>query len=181
MKKVICLVLVLTLACVSWWEHLRSAEKGQRDAMPTTTNAQTQDIVTAKTTFLNSLSADQREKVQFPFTPEKTATAAKFARHGMGGGQGPGGGPGHGGPGGGSGAMPEPSLGQHPNDGGLPKGGPGGIPGKGLGGFVGEQYGKAIWSNFPVSDVPRPGLQLGSLNSAQRAVDVAIRRASSRP
>jgi hypothetical protein len=39
-----------------------------------------------------------------------------------------------------------------------------------LGGFVGEQYGKAIWSNFPVSDVPRPGLQLGSLNSAQRAL-----------
>ena len=28
--------------------------------------------------------------------------------------------------------------------------------------------GKAVWSNFPVSDVPRPGLTLGSLSSAQR-------------
>lgn len=40
-------------------------------------------------------------------------------------------------------------------------------PGGGFGGFVGEQYGQAIWSNFPVSDVPRPGLRLGSLSSAQ--------------
>jgi hypothetical protein len=38
-----------------------------------------------------------------------------------------------------------------------------------FGGFVGEQYGAAVWSNFPVSDVPRPGLQLGSLNARQRA------------
>ena len=34
--------------------------------------------------------------------------------------------------------------------------------------FLGEQYGQAVWSNFPVSDVPRPGLQLGSLNTEQR-------------
>jgi hypothetical protein len=40
----------------------------------------------------------------------------------------------------------------------------------GMGGrmtFVGEQYGQAVWSNFPVSDVPRPGLTLGSLTPAQ--------------
>ena len=37
-----------------------------------------------------------------------------------------------------------------------------------MGGFVGEQYGQAIWSNFPVSDVPRPGLRLGRLSAAQR-------------
>ena len=36
------------------------------------------------------------------------------------------------------------------------------------GAFVGEQYGHAVWSNFPVSDVPRPGLTLGSLSTAQR-------------
>jgi hypothetical protein len=41
------------------------------------------------------------------------------------------------------------------------------------GGFVGEQYGQAVWSNFPVSDVPRPGLTLGSLSNAQR--DAATR------
>src|SRR4051812_18969366 len=34
--------------------------------------------------------------------------------------------------------------------------------------FVGEQYGKAVWSNYPVSDVPRPGLALGTLTSVQR-------------
>ena len=36
------------------------------------------------------------------------------------------------------------------------------------GGFVGEQYGQAVWSNYPVSDVLRPGLRLGSLTTAQR-------------
>jgi hypothetical protein len=36
------------------------------------------------------------------------------------------------------------------------------------GGFAGEKYGEAVWSNYPVSDVPRPGLRLGTLNAAQR-------------
>jgi Protein of unknown function (DUF3500) len=34
--------------------------------------------------------------------------------------------------------------------------------------FTGEQYGQAMWSNFPVSDVPRPGLRLGDLSGEQR-------------
>jgi hypothetical protein len=34
--------------------------------------------------------------------------------------------------------------------------------------FVGEQYGQAMWSDLPVSDVPRPGLRLGSLSAPQR-------------
>jgi hypothetical protein len=34
--------------------------------------------------------------------------------------------------------------------------------------FVAEQFGQAVWSNYPVSDVPRPGLQMGSLSAAQR-------------
>ena len=37
------------------------------------------------------------------------------------------------------------------------------------GGFIGEQYGEAVWSNYPVSDALRPGLRLGSLTTAQRA------------
>ncbi|PQO25577.1 hypothetical protein C5Y96_24915 [Blastopirellula marina] len=45
------------------------------------------------------------------------------------------------------------------------KGGSGG----GMRGFIGEKYGEAVWSNFPVDDVPRPGLQLGSLTTKQRA------------
>jgi hypothetical protein len=39
--------------------------------------------------------------------------------------------------------------------------------------FVGERVGQAVWSNYPVSDVPRPGVQLGNLTSAQR--DAAMR------
>jgi hypothetical protein len=93
-------------------------------ASPSATDIQAETIVAATRSFLNSLRAEQRHKVQFPFTPQKTATAAKFSRNG---------------------------------------------PGKGPpGGFVGEKYGEAVWSNYPVSDVPRPGLPLGSLNTAQR-------------
>ena len=33
---------------------------------------------------------------------------------------------------------------------------------------MGEHYGHAIWSNYPVSDVPRPGLRLSNLSAAQR-------------
>ena len=36
------------------------------------------------------------------------------------------------------------------------------------GGFIGEQYGQAVWSNYPVSDVLRPGLRLGTLTAPQR-------------
>src|SRR5581483_9222336 len=63
---------------------------------------------------------------------------------------------------------PEQQNGRHPGDGQGRGRGPGG-PGMGLGGgFIGERYGQAVWSNFPVSDVPRPGLRLGSLSAAQR-------------
>lgn len=34
--------------------------------------------------------------------------------------------------------------------------------------FVGERYGAAVWSNYPVSDVPRPGLALGDMSDTQR-------------
>jgi hypothetical protein len=43
--------------------------------------------------------------------------------------------------------------------------------------MVGEQYGRAMWSNFPVSDVPRPGLRLGSLDEVQREAAMALLRA----
>lgn len=42
------------------------------------------------------------------------------------------------------------------------EGGPGGFA------FVGEKYGESIWTNFPVSDVPRPGLRMGEMNVAER-------------
>ncbi len=129
--------------------------------MPTP-NAQTQAVVTATMAFLNSLSADERKNVLFPFTPQKTATAATFKRAGMGGPGGPGGPPPMPRDTSGRGQAPRPRPGDGP-------GGPGGGPGKGgFPGFVGEQYGQAVWSNFPVSDVPRPGLPIGKLTAPQR-------------
>ena len=47
-------------------------------------NGQTAAIVAAADAFMNSLDAAQREKVQFPFTPQKSATAATFSRGGAG-------------------------------------------------------------------------------------------------
>lgn len=137
-----------------------------------TTASQTKSVVAATNAFLNSLSPEQREKVLFPFIPEKTAKAAKFAR--TGGGRGPGaGGNGPGGPGRGPG---DPGRGGPPGgDRKGPGGGPGGGAGMGPGGgFVGEQYGKAVWSNYPVSDVPRPGVTLGSLSPAQREAETKM-------
>lgn len=107
------------------------------------TVAQTGLIVAATDAFLNSLNATQREKVQFPFTPQKTAKAATFAKSGDGR--------------------------QGGADGGRQRGGGQSMgPRGGFAGFVGEQYGQAVWSNFPVSDVPRLGLALGSLNISRR-------------
>ncbi|MBB2203055.1 DUF3500 domain-containing protein [Gluconacetobacter tumulisoli] len=120
----------------------------------TVSDTETQAVTIAATAFLNTLGADQRAKLLFPFTPQKTATVARFARNSPGGGfvGGPGGD--HRGPDGGPGGRP----------------GPGDRPGMGPpGGFVGEKYGAAVWSNYPVSDVPRPGLRLSSLTASQRA------------
>lgn len=117
---------------------------------PVTMDAETQAVVSAATAFLDSLSADQRKKELFDFAPRKTATVAWFKRTDLSGGGKPGG----------------------PDENGKPNVGPDGPDGPGMGpqgGFAGEQYGQAIWSNFPVSDVPRPGLRLGGLTPAQRA------------
>lgn len=146
-------------------------------------STETQAVVATATAFLNMLSADQRTKVSFSFTPQKTGTVARFARSAPGD-------PVHeissaeadrfaGGP-------PRPPRGPHPGDGAGsqhgPPGGPGiGPPGKpGMGppgGFTGERYGQAVWSNFPVSDVPRSGLQVGSLTTAQRAAAMHLLQA----
>jgi hypothetical protein len=146
------------LISVVFWAYVVWTRNSVGAVANAAANRQTQAVVTATSAFLNSLSSDQRKKVQFPFTPQKTATAARFRRSGMSGGSG---GP-HAGPGGpgGSGSGPEGFRGHK---------GPGGAPGMGpAGGFVGEKYGEAVWSNYPVSDVPRPGLRLGTLSAAQR-------------
>lgn len=118
---------------------------------------QTGIIVKAANAFLNSLSVEQRTKISFAFVPQKAAVAAKFARTNTPGGPPQGNGNKLGPPPGGGDGMP-------------PQGGPPGGGGKGgqFPGFIGEQYGQAVWSNYPVSDVPRPGLKLGSLTAPQR-------------
>lgn len=34
--------------------------------------------------------------------------------------------------------------------------------------YVGERFGQSMWTNFPVSDVPRPGLRMGELSTGER-------------
>ncbi|HEX8605841.1 MAG TPA: DUF3500 domain-containing protein, partial [Pseudoduganella sp.] len=43
--------------------------------------------------------------------------------------------------------------------------------------FIGEQYGGAVWSNYPVSDVPRPGIAIGAMNAAQHAAAMRLLQA----
>lgn len=109
---------------------------------------------TAKTTsqaaaagraFLATFDAKTRAQVQFPFTTQKSATLARFRRS----------------------APDQPSLPAMDTQNATPaRQGPGMGP---PGGFIGEQYGTAIWSNYPVSDVPRPGMQIGKLTANQKA------------
>lgn len=42
--------------------------------------------------------------------------------------------------------------------------------------FVGEQYGQSVWTNFPISDVPRAGLRLGDMTPAQHDAAFALLR-----
>ena len=137
MKKLVVVAFVLAVT---------GAFVGVRSVLGTTTEApatdrQTRAVVDSATKFLKSLNANQRQQVEFAFTPQKFGTNAPFHRT-------PDGGVAAGAPA------------------GPTKGGPGMGP---PGGFVGERYGLAVWSNYPVSDVPRPGLRLGSLTNTQRA------------
>ena len=137
MKKLVVVAFVLAVT---------GAFVGVRSVLGTTaeapaTDRQTRAVVDSATTFLKSLNANQRQQVEFAFTPQQFGTNAPFHRT-------PDGGVAAGAPA------------------GPTKGGPGMGP---PGGFVGERYGLAVWSNYPVSDVPRPGLRLGSLTNTQRA------------
>lgn len=114
--------------------------------------AQTKAIVAAANDFLNTLSSEQRKTVQFEFLHPKVATATQFNFSNM---RGPGGSPN-----GDTTHRPDNRDHQRQSSENGPKGGP---PASG------EQYGKAVWSNFPISFTPRPGIELGSLNAIQRA------------
>ncbi|WP_408736064.1 DUF3500 domain-containing protein [Acetobacter senegalensis] len=105
---------------------------------------QTQSAMTAAKSFLTTLDAQKRASVQFPFTPLKHGTLARFRRR----------------------APNQPVQPVTDVKAASPTArGPGMGP---PGGFIGEQYGIAVWSNFPVSDVPRPGIRMGQLTATQR-------------
>lgn len=106
--------------------------------------SQTGEAVEAARSFLDSFDPQARRSVQFPFVVQKSGTLARFRRS----------------------APDQPALPVTDAEAQAPtKHGPGMGP---PGGFVGERYGQSVWSNFPVSDVPRPGVQMGHLTPQQR-------------
>jgi Protein of unknown function (DUF3500) len=122
-------------------------------------------IRTAASHLVRTLASERQARIIYPFPSHETPTMAKFTREG-----GPGGPVGHGNPGG-PGAPVEPGRFGGPGNPGGPGGlgGPGGAPSRPGGfAFVGEKYGQAVWTNFPVSDVPRPGLRMGELNTVEQ-------------
>ncbi len=144
---------------------------------------QTKAIVAAANDFLATLTAEQRKTTQYEFLRPKTATGTQFNMADMRRGQG---GPPNGdsarrrggSPNGGGGrANGRPFNGDSTHRGGPPNGGganggggndPSRVPGNGPP-SSGEQYGKAVWSNFPISFTPRPGIEMGNLKANQRA------------
>lgn len=156
---IVLLVAGIALGCLGFREMKNSSVSNTPPA------DQTKIIVKATAAFLETLSAEQRSKISFSFTPQKVAVAAKFARTFT--------------PGGPAGAPGEKGKQGPPTNGDKsPKDGPPGGGGKGgqFPGFIGEQYGQAVWSNYPVSDVPRPGLKLGTLSAVQREAAMKMLR-----
>ena len=143
MRKVIVLASAVVLTVASTYISLTRVDAKMVEAP--SPDRQTRAVVDAASAFLASLIADQRQKVQFAFTPQKLGAKAPFHRTADGGV-----------------APGAPAGGRQAGAGGRGYGG--GPPG----GFIGEQYGQAVWSNYPVTDVLRPGLRLGSLTAPQR-------------
>lgn len=156
MKKLIYFIPVL--AAITLYGFMYRTTVTVRHEQQELPEAQTKVIVAAANAFLNTLNADQRKIAQLEFLRPKVATATQFNMGNMR--RGPGGPPNGGRPPGNGDTTqrrPDNRSGQRPG------GGNGGPPASG------EQYGKAIWSNFPVSITPRAGIELGSLNINQRA------------
>ena len=151
------------IALYGWLYRTPAMARYQQQGSP---EVQTKAIVSAANDFLNALSADQRKIVQFEFLRPKVATATQFNMANM-----------RRGPGGPPGGVRAPVNGdtahRPPNDHGNQRPG----NGNGLSGgrpASGEQYGKAIWSNFPVSITTRPGIELGSLGAKQRTAAMQL-------
>lgn len=123
------------------------------DMEETMSAKQTHEAVQAARAFLSTFDSKSVGKVQFPFITQKSGDLARFRRS----------------------APDQPSLPVTASQLTQPvTRGPGMGP---PGGFIGERYGTAVWSNYPVSDVPRPGLQMGQLAVSQQSAAMNLLRA----
>src|SRR6201996_2302400 len=73
------LVLVPALASLATVTYT-GTQRVQANVAESTSSRQTTAVVDATSAFLKSLSADQRQKVQFAFTPQKLGANAPFHR-----------------------------------------------------------------------------------------------------
>lgn len=113
--------------------------------------ARTRAVAAAADTFLATLDPEQRSRALLPFKVQAKAEGVGFSTLGpRPGGRRPPREPGDSPPG---------EL--RPPPGGLGRGPPGDMK-------AAEKYGQAVWSNFPVGIVNRPGVQLGTLTAPQR-------------
>nr|WP_298798237.1 DUF3500 domain-containing protein [uncultured Acetobacter sp.] len=152
MQKTFVVVAGLLLAVPALEAHMAHPALAADAALPDTAGPaqQTRKGVAAAQAFMATFDAQGKATVQFPFVAQKSATLARFRRTTPGG-------------------PAEPVTKANVNT-PVARG-----PGMGPpGGFIGEQYGTAMWSNFPVSDVPRPGRQMGSLTEAQRTAAMTL-------
>ena len=142
---------------------LRRSALGQ-DRTPATmspsSSEQSEAIRTSALSFLEALAPERRNRVTFAFPAHETPVAIGFGEMGAR-------------PGGPSSRPSDRRFDHGPNDrhgpGNGPHGGPPGGPGGGqFRPAAGEKYGQAVWTNFPVSNVPRPGLRMGELTVAER-------------
>ena len=161
-KKFIYCIAAIAVITLCWWLSKTPAIAGSPQQV--SPEAQTRVIVAAANNFLNALSADQRKTMQFEFLRPKVATATQFDMSNMRRGSG-GSSNGHPPGNGDTTHRPEDRNNQRPASGNGPSGS---RPASG------EQYGKAVWSNFPISITPRPGIELGSLSTKQRQAATAL-------
>jgi len=158
--------LLVSMAAIGGQLVLRRSATSQKfwDTRQTSPSAAEQSaaIRTAALRFVRTLAPERYGRIIYPFPSHETPTLATFVRQGGPGGPGcPAGPHGFGEPNG-SGMASGPSGPGGPARSGGPSG-PGGF------GFIGEKYGQSIWTNFPVSDVPRPGLRMGELTSTEQS------------
>ena len=124
---------------------------------------QSEAVRKAASELLRTLAPDRHDRITFPFPKGQSPTAIGFGPM-----------PGrHGGPGGPGGFGPQHrdvsfDTDGHPEPDASSGGGPPHGEHHGAPPAAGEKYGQAVWTNFPVDIVPRPGVRMGDFTAAER-------------